>query len=277
MSSAEIGDTYTHQDYRGQGLFSILINKSREEANEIGVKFVYGTPNKQSLPGYQKRANFEVIESLDVRALRFQLSVRNFFRPKIGWFLADIGNIVFGLFVRGYNSLLRLKALNPKKISIEESLGLPMDWEKFWNEASKDWDFIFNKNSESMIWRYVKNPDNYNFISLRSNDSLVGFVVYKLVSDESGTNLVIADFLCLKNDIGALNYCIRHIKSKGLKMDARSIMLWCDSSSPYFDIFKKNGFFDVASIPVISYKDELFEKLKSVKRAHFVMADSDNI
>lgn len=277
LSAAEIGDTYTHQDYRGQGLFSILINKSREQANEIGVEFIYGTPNKQSLPGYQKRANFEVIESLDVRVLRFQLSVRSVLRSKIGWLLADVLNILFGLFIRGYNSLLSLKALNPKTVSIEENSCLPMDWEKFWNEASKEWDFIFNRNAERMIWRYFENPDIYNFITLRIKGSLVGFVVYKLVSDESGTNLVIADFLCLKNVAGALNHFIMYIKSKGLKMDVRSIVIWCDSSSPYSHIFKKNGFIDVASIPVISFKDNLFEQLKSVNRPHFVMADSDNI
>ena len=55
LPSAEIGDTYTHEDYRGKGLFSILINQSREEAKDMGVKFVFGTPNNESLPGYQKR------------------------------------------------------------------------------------------------------------------------------------------------------------------------------------------------------------------------------
>lgn len=277
FSAAEIGDTYTDKDYQGKGLFSILINQSREEANNLGIKFVYGTPNNQSLPGYQKRANFDVVESVDVRSLRFQVSIDKVLREKGGWFLANLGNLAFGFFVRVYNSWLNLKLPLKGFIKVEEKFELPPDWDIFWSKASAEWDFIFNKDFDSMFWRYMQSPDKYNLLVLRSNLAMVGFCVYRFVSDVSGTNLVIADFLALKEHPESLNSAIRHLKSLGFKKEVKSISLWCESKSPYFRIFRKNGFLNVSSIPLITYRDALFEHLKSIKSPHFVMADSDNI
>ncbi|MDP4681123.1 MAG: GNAT family N-acetyltransferase [Cyclobacteriaceae bacterium] len=277
IPAAEIGDTYTDIEYQGKGLFSTLINQSREEANELGIKFVYGTPNNQSLPGYQKRANFDVVESIDVRSLRFQVIVDKVLRKKGGWFLANLGNLAFGFFVRVYNTWLNLKSPLESFIIVEEKLELPPDWNNFWAKASAEWDFIFNKDFDSMFWRYMQSPDKYKLLVLRSNLDMVGFCVCRFVSDVSGTNIVISDFLTLREHSESLKSAIRHLISLGLEKEVKSISLWCEAKSPYFLVFRSSGFLNVSSIPLITHKDAFLEHLKSIERPHFVMGDSDNI
>tara|TARA_B100000795_G_scaffold164042_1_gene123392 strand:+ start:7307 stop:8368 length:1062 start_codon:yes stop_codon:yes gene_type:complete len=277
ISAGEIGDTYTDSHYQGNGLFSKLINFSREQANKDGIKFVYGTPNNQSLPGYKKRANFDIINAFDIRVLKLPLRIETVLRPKLGWFFSFLVDLIFNTLTRLCIALSTLFVKSDKAYSIHERLDIPEDWNGFWHSASANWDFIFAKNSLTMSWRYFKNPEKYVILYVRSSEELVGFCAYRILSDESGTNLVIADFLFLPDHVSALNNCLRIIKSKALDIGAKSVSLWCDSSSPYFTYFRKNGFLNLSNIPLICYKDKIFEKLNSIDKVHFVIADTDNI
>ena len=275
--AAEIGDTYTDPNYQGQGFFSRLINYSRKNAYENDIRFVYGTPNNQSLPGYKKKANFDVIQSFNVRVLSLPIRIEVNLKSKTGWLLANIGDLAFNLINRLYLFLLSIFINTDSKYSVEECDIIPEDWDEFWSFASTNWNFIFNKDSTSILWRYFQNPEKYVLLTVRSSEKLVGYCVYRILHDESGTNLAIADYLFQKQHSSALNCCLKVIKSKALKMGVKSVFLWCDSNSPYYYLFRKNGFTYRSHIPLISYKDELFEELKAIDKIHFVMADSDNI
>ena len=53
---SEIGDTFTDPNYQRQGIFSTLVNSVREDALKYSrVQLLYGTPNENSLPGYEKK------------------------------------------------------------------------------------------------------------------------------------------------------------------------------------------------------------------------------
>lgn len=45
-------DTATHPDHRGRGIFRALTTGALDELREMGVEFVFNTPNDQSRPGY---------------------------------------------------------------------------------------------------------------------------------------------------------------------------------------------------------------------------------
>lgn len=47
-------DTATHPDYQGRGLFTALTTHALDEVRDVGVDFVFNTPNDQSRPGYLK-------------------------------------------------------------------------------------------------------------------------------------------------------------------------------------------------------------------------------
>jgi GNAT superfamily N-acetyltransferase len=60
-------DTVTHPDYQGKGIFSLLTRQSLAELDEMGVGFVFNTPNERSRPGYLKMG-WQLIERLPVAA-----------------------------------------------------------------------------------------------------------------------------------------------------------------------------------------------------------------
>lgn len=53
--AAQSGDTMTDPDHQKRGLFIKLAGLSYELAEQSGVKFVFGFPNENSLPGFQRK------------------------------------------------------------------------------------------------------------------------------------------------------------------------------------------------------------------------------
>jgi len=63
---AQSGDTMTHPNHRGKGLFIKLAKMTYELARENGIKFVYGFPNDNSLPGFEKKLGWVCPEKFNV-------------------------------------------------------------------------------------------------------------------------------------------------------------------------------------------------------------------
>ena len=115
----EIGDTYTDPDYQRKGMFSLLINQTRKDAETKGISFIYGTPNEQSLPGYEKKANFKIIKSIYVNSMSFPVNISPIISRKTHWLL---GNLIEYFYL---NSIIEkgvaLKAKAPKSSPINAS------------------------------------------------------------------------------------------------------------------------------------------------------------
>src|SRR4030095_10457568 len=68
--TAQSGDTMTHPNHRGKGLFVKLAKMTYELAKENGIKFVFGFPNDNSLPGFVKKLGWKCDENLNVYNIR---------------------------------------------------------------------------------------------------------------------------------------------------------------------------------------------------------------
>lgn len=55
---AQSGDTMTAPAHRKKGLFTRLAQETYSLANEVGVKLIYGFPNKNSYPGFKKKLDW---------------------------------------------------------------------------------------------------------------------------------------------------------------------------------------------------------------------------
>lgn len=51
---AQSGDTMTHPDFQKKGIFQQLFEKTAEKAKSLGVRYIYGFPNKNSYHGLKK-------------------------------------------------------------------------------------------------------------------------------------------------------------------------------------------------------------------------------
>jgi hypothetical protein len=55
---AQSGDTMTHLDHRGKGLFITLAKMTYDLAKQSGVEFIFGFPNDNSYPGFVKKLDW---------------------------------------------------------------------------------------------------------------------------------------------------------------------------------------------------------------------------
>jgi GNAT superfamily N-acetyltransferase len=67
---AQSGDTMTHPDHRGKGLFVSLALAAYKLARESGIKFVFGFPNENSYPGFIKKLGWIHKENLNTYKLK---------------------------------------------------------------------------------------------------------------------------------------------------------------------------------------------------------------
>ena len=277
VNIVEIGDTYTHPDYWRQGMFSLLINQTRKDAENKGINFIYGTPNKLSLPGYQKKANFQVIQNLHLRSMVFPVDIRPQVQKRSHWILGSIIGAIFSILSFLYFKIKNIFFFLDKSIVIEEINQVPQDWDDFWNEAKEGYDFIINRNTEATVWRYIDNPNKYKLITLRKNKVLIGYLVFRAISSEEEKYIIIADYLTLPGEENALYIGINQIIERAYKVGSHQVSLWCVENSPYFTVFKKRGFFARSNVPVICYQNEFAHKIEDCISWHFTIGDSDNI
>ena len=278
--AGEIGDTYVATNYRREGLFPILGNATRKQAQEEGVQFIYGLPNSLALPGWLKRADFLLIENLNIRSLVFPLSAKSKFQRLTGWFLAELFDALYRISTRLYVASKKSRNTNFNQYSAETITTIetiPEDWDNFWARAAENYDFILDRSATSMKWRYIKNPEKYTFVVIHHQNNLVGYCVYRNFLVEGGQNITIADDLFLKGHEYALNLCLNKIFEYSFVTSVRSLNVWCKNTSPYYNIFRKLGFRDQSEIPVIFHCKGLSDEISKFSKAHFTIGDSDNV
>lgn len=67
---AQSGDTMTHPDHRGKGLFIKLAKATYELARESGIQFIFGFPNSNSYPGFVNKLGWTHLENLNIYKIR---------------------------------------------------------------------------------------------------------------------------------------------------------------------------------------------------------------
>ena len=277
IASGELGDGLTDPNYYRQGMFTIVGNKAREDATNSGINFVYGLPNKQALPMWEKKANFQVIQNLHLRSMVFPVDIRPQVQKRSHWILGSIIGAIFSILSFLYFKIKNIFFFLDKSIVIEEINQVPQDWDDFWNEAKEGYDFIINRNTEATVWRYIDNPNKYKLITLRKNKVLIGYLVFRAISSEEEKYIIIADYLTLPGEENALYIGINQIIERAYKVGSHQVSLWCVENSPYFTVFKKRGFFARSNVPVICYQNEFAHKIEDCISWHFTIGDSDNI
>lgn len=82
---AQSGDTMTHPQHTGKGLFTLLAKQTYETALAEGIEYIFGFPNKNSFPGFIKKLDWEQTGTmtnftLPVKTLPFQ-KIPKVFKP----------------------------------------------------------------------------------------------------------------------------------------------------------------------------------------------------
>ncbi len=82
--AAQSGDTMTHSNHTGKGLFTQLATKTYEYCKENGFHCVFGFPNENSFPGFIKRLGWTHFDNLTPYLIRVKcipwIRLKNTFR-----------------------------------------------------------------------------------------------------------------------------------------------------------------------------------------------------
>ena len=277
LPAAEIGDTFTDQAYQRQGLFTMLVNQTRVDGNGLGIDFIYGTPNDQSLSGYKKHANFKPITGINVRALDFPVHVQMALQVRLPWIVSYSVGFFWALLVKLW---LWAQTLINYSYSwrIEEVSVLPVDWDFFWEEARSNNDFLLSREREYLKWRYFDNPYRYHVLIARQKERISGHLVYRLVMDEKMPTLRIADYLSSPGEESVLARLLTRVVQAALEMGAVKVSAWCPLANPHFRQFSAYGFHAGGESPVICHQSAVARKIQQeCKTWHFSLGDSDNV
>lgn len=68
--AAQSGDTMTHSNHRGKGLFTQLALKTYEYCRENGVQLVFGFPNENSYPGFVRNLGWQHFDDFQIYLVR---------------------------------------------------------------------------------------------------------------------------------------------------------------------------------------------------------------
>ncbi len=134
-------DTATHPRYQGKGIFKKLTLMQLDACRDQQVKFVFNTPNRQSLPGYLK----------------------------MGWVEQGAMPVKIKLLKPFHIALSKLRKASDKNIKTD-----PTPFQKWSSDViqlgDQEWpvedQIVTLKSSHYISWRYASNPlFNYNYIT----------------------------------------------------------------------------------------------------------------
>jgi len=143
-------DTFTHENYRKQGIFTTLAERVYEDAERGGMRFTLGLPNENSRPGFLKSLRFTEPISYSVNALPLPLrrasSPSAARRAAAGW--------------RRIGSTLE-RNLRIRTVDVLDPDWCDVLWERI--QTSERWGHW--KDGQFLDWRFNRNPKfSYRFI-----------------------------------------------------------------------------------------------------------------
>lgn len=211
INAIEIGDTFTHPDFRKNGkcitpilagaaedtyftvsIFGRLVSETISRAQLKGVRFVYGTPNENSKPPYVKRLNFEEIDGGNIYS---NLIITPKFVPlqKIRWVLSFL-DLLIQLFVRALSYIV-LGRNSVQEISDTEFLANYT--QKYYSSEHVPDKIYLVRNSQILQHRYAMHPNHqYRFFQVSVKGETKGVLITTEVLRPSGvSSFVVSDWL----------------------------------------------------------------------------------
>jgi len=277
MPIAEIGDTYTGKQHLRKGLFLSLVERNWEASLASKYQFVYGTPNQNSLPGYTKKAQYEVVDQLSMESFFALCQVTPLLCRKMPASLAlIIGAVSKILFRTWYRVLLSEKTAGEMEIQDKQFNFLPEGWDEFIVRCNAQHDFILDRSRLVTEWRYIRNPHQYHLVTLKESGNLQGFAIY-LTKEEGGVKRInIVDLLVAQGSKPRCLALMNVIVDKAFELNAAQIQIWCATRSKLSAAIRRSGFLRKGKVNVIARCAVDVDIFSNLQRVHFSMGDTDN-
>lgn len=112
------GDTMTHKNHTGKGLFTLLAKMTYSLAEEKGAEMVFGFPNDNSYPGFVKKLDWIHRDNISV----YKLKVKTIPLLKIAKKI-QIFKLIYKPYLNLVNLFFKARSINFQNSVIEENNG----------------------------------------------------------------------------------------------------------------------------------------------------------
>ncbi|MCP4613869.1 MAG: GNAT family N-acetyltransferase [Planctomycetes bacterium] len=278
VRGAETGDTYTAADFQRQGIFSTVVDANRKRAQEAGDILIYGTPNEQSRPGYEKKLEFLTHTQFTMITPVYLCKLPALIRNRLP---STISQLI--------SNLLRLALFFPRKawicigemfgISVQRVSSIGPEYDKMWEKYRDYNDFLLVRDYDYLHHRFSLHPfAEYQFFEARRKGELCGYLVTRRRKTVDQHYCIVADwFYDSKHPLiflSLLNTALQH----SIKCDIERCSAWVIKSRRDKWLFALSGFILRGKVPIIFHTNDIGKQILGKRqKCHFVIADSDNV
>jgi len=290
FSAIEIGDTFTHPDFRKNGkcitsmsqnvsndkyftvsVFGRLVSETISRAQLSGTCFIYGTPNENSKPPYLKRLNFTEIDQGNIYS---NVIITPRFVPlqKIRWVLS-FSDLLIRLFIHALSYMV-LGRNSIYEISDTEFLANYRK-EYYCSEYLPDKIYLV-RSPQILQHRYTMHPNHhYRFFQVSVKGVIKGVLIATEVLRPSGvSSFVVSDWLFSDRKIEK-RIALLISKLRSHNQESETISFW-DFGVPSKMTKLYLGIIMHKKISVISKDSRITSANKSAEFGDFRMGWSDN-
>ncbi len=269
VAAMEIGDTFTHPDFRKNGfcaedypgasgkehylnrsVFGRLVTETLDRASRDEVEYVFGTPNENSRPPYLSKLNFREIGYGKVMSRSLLVSARTFSpRYKIPvFFLVCASKLAVRIGAVATLPKFRVKEGNFDDLAHSLRQLKPRDDSP--NKSGQS--LCFRRDLDFFEHRYLRHPSyNYRYFQVTAKKELIGWVICTHLRRQSGREtLVISDWVGFSDSFGKFlpNYVSLIVPLfKGLD----SVTVWVAKTATAPFRWRRLGFLGTKNVSII--------------------------
>jgi hypothetical protein len=290
---AEIGDTYTLPDiirkgkplvlsdfdsnpksYVNKSVFGRIVSEITNRASLDGVSIIYGTPNKNSFPGYIKRLGFlnhtQYNNITNYRPSSQLLIKKHSLLKPLSKFFYVAESIEFKLQKMLYSFWYG------KGIKVSIRMPKPDEIDALWEETKPKTGFSLVRDGQYWFYRFVNHPlANYKFINFRKNGSLIAMVVVREFAYREGRRVASIVEWMLKDNI-SIGYLLSETLNLVNSREVDYYYFYSSAASSISTTAKGNLFLHKNPTPIIFAKNDLSEEIcKNNNSFEFHLGSSD--
>jgi hypothetical protein len=176
--------------------------------------------------------------------------------------------------------ILDVRFFNTSEYVVYNTMYFDKTFEEIWQNFNKEFDFIFDRTYEYLVWRYEKHPQKDYMIFIVKNKSsreFLGYIIYYI--DKKENRVIVNDFVWIKDKIAYKKVLYLFIKAIR-KIGVNSISFFMEEKRDLTMDFRKIGFVKTKQARPVMYfaaDQNLKEQMKSLLRECFITyGDSDN-
>jgi hypothetical protein len=249
------GDTATHLDYRGIGVYSRIIKLLDQNRKSLDMEFSYYlSSNNRIIKNAKDRGRFNLFPNkmtymVKIKDLNLHMNMRktNYaVLKKIG--LKTIEKM------SEINKRVSRNGNHQNHYTISKIKKFGTNITEFNKSTNENYDFIIKKEQKYLNWRYTdQRAGKFTILQATENNRVVGYIVIEHKNEDGYKEDYIIDLIAIHNNLDITETLLREACSRSIEDGCNVIYYLVVNRHPNQKIAERNGFINSYKSPNIIY------------------------